>query len=797
MMIKWCRRFGFHRLLLCVLLLALTAGCSKPEQRAQGYFERGMASLAKGDDLQARIELTTALKFKGDILEAWRALAGIDERTNSKQALFQDLRSIVQFDPNDLDARLKLASMMVAAGAGDAALKVLEVAKEDKPNAVLHGLKASLLARANDSAGAEREAQRAIEIDPKNLDASTVLALKKMQDGDNDGALKLLDSARIDPKDEIRVSLLKLQIYNRKKDLPQAEALLRKLVAQNPREFAFRNELIQFYIAGKRFDDAERELRSRAEANPTDIKPEMDVVRFLLSTKGPAAGQQELAARIKAGGDVFDYQIALAELQASQGNVSDATQLLQTLVGTASSPDRKLTAQVRLAEIYVNRVNFDAAEPIISEVLQKDVHNTGALRLRATIRIERGQFDNAISDLRDALNGQPKSPQLLLLMAEAYERSGKNELVERQYADALKSSNFEPGVGQLYVAYLQRKGDLEQAEGILTEVIKRNPNNSQLWTTLAEIRLKRRDWAGALAIADAITRQNGDLAVADQIRGSAFAGQNKIDQSIAALEKAHAEAPDAVQPVVGLASFYVQQGKASKADALLQSVIKKFPDNAQILVLIGQTKLAENKTDEALQNFKAAIAKQPKDAAGYNALSDLYVRQKNYAAAIDVMQSALKLQPGNINFRLTSAGLEILKGDHEAAIAQYESILKDQPDSLLAINNLASLLLDNRSDKASLTRAFALADSLKNSNIPQFEDTVGWAQYKRGDFKSAVSTLEASQVKLPNLAAVRYHLGMSYIAAGQPEMAAGQFKAAFALEPDGTPLKESIRSAMK
>src|ERR1700691_5671549 len=120
-MIKWCRLFGFHRLQLCVLLLALTAGCSKPEQRAQGYFERGMASLAKGDDLQARIELTTALKFKGDILEAWRALAGIDERTNSKQALFQDLRSIVQFDPNDLDARLKLASMMVTAGAGDAA----------------------------------------------------------------------------------------------------------------------------------------------------------------------------------------------------------------------------------------------------------------------------------------------------------------------------------------------------------------------------------------------------------------------------------------------------------------------------------------------------------------------------------------------------------------------------------------------------------------------------------------------------------------------------------------------------
>src|ERR1700733_7950453 len=145
MMIKWWRRFGFHRVLFCVLLLAFTAGCSKPEQRAQGYVERGMASLAKGDDLQARIELTTALKFKGDILEAWRALAGIDERTNAKQSLFQDLRRIVELDPNDLDARVRLAGMMVASGRGDAALKVLEAAKEgDKPNATLHGLKATI-----------------------------------------------------------------------------------------------------------------------------------------------------------------------------------------------------------------------------------------------------------------------------------------------------------------------------------------------------------------------------------------------------------------------------------------------------------------------------------------------------------------------------------------------------------------------------------------------------------------------------------------------------------------------------
>ncbi len=81
--------------------------------------------------------------------------------------------------------------------------------------------------------------------------------------------------------------------------------------------------------------------------------------------------------------------------------------------------------------------------------------------------------------------------------------------------------------------------------------------------------------------------------------------------------------------------------------------------------------------------------------------------------------------------------------------------------------------------------------------MPQFQDTFGWAQYKRGDTKGSVSTLEGIVAKLPNLAAVHYHLGMSYAATGAPEKAAEQFKAALALEPDGTALKENIRAAMK
>jgi len=213
--------------------------------------------------------------------------------------------------------------------------------------------------------------------------------------------------------------------------------------------------------------------------------------------------------------------------------------------------------------------------------------------------------------------------------------------------------------------------------------------------------------------------------------------------------------------------------------------------------LLGQAQLAKNDEAEALQTFKEVVAQQPKNPASYRALADLYTRQKKFDAAENVLQAGLKELPADSALRLAAASVQILKGDHDAAIAQYEAILKDQPNSVVAINNLVSLLLDYRSDKESLDRAFTLSDALKNLNVPQFQDTVGWAQNKRGDIKTSVSTLEKAAEKLPSLAAVHYHLGMSYAAAGQPDKSAEELKKALALEPDGTAMKESIRAAMK
>jgi Flp pilus assembly protein TadD len=123
-------------------------------------------------------------------------------------------------------------------------------------------------------------------------------------------------------------------------------------------------------------------------------------------------------------------------------------------------------------------------------------------------------------------------------------------------------------------------------------------------------------------------------------------------------------------------------------------------------------------------------------------------------------------------------------------------MLEKQPGNLILANNVASLLLEHRTDQASLKRASSLAAILRKSAIPQFKDTLCWASYREGDYKTAVPLCEEAAAALPNEAAVRFHLGMSYAAISKPDKASEQLTKALEMAPQGG-LAELIHTALE
>jgi tetratricopeptide (TPR) repeat protein len=775
------------------------AACGSPDERAQAYYQQGMNLLAKNDSARAGIELKNALQIKGDFVPALRALAQIEENAQNWQAVGAILRRIAAIEQGNVDVRLRLARIALLAGAFREATDWADVAIAiDREHAGAHALRALILLKSGAEGEAIREAQRAIQIDGGNVESAMVLAAARLAHDDAHGALHILDAIPTAGSDEIGLELFRISVYEKLGNVQEVQERLQRLVEVNPRESALKAQLLRFYLAYGHQQEAERLLRTIETANPGDTKAGLDVVRLLNITKGAGVARQELLARIAAGGDVFPYQMALGELELAEGNITAGVQRIEAVIRDLKDADRILAARYLLAQMQIAAKDFAAAEPIVADILRSDARNTNAFRLRASIRLEQGRPDDAIADLRQALSDQPRSPELMSLLGVAYERTGSIELAERQFADAMRASDYAPAFGLNYIAFLQRRGDNTQAEDVLTELARRHPADVSVLSALAQVRLVRQNWVGAREAAEAIRRLGDQRSVADRILAAVLDGQRKYTDSIAVLESANAANPGELQSMLSLVRAYVLARQTDKAEAYLDFILSKSPENAEARVLKGLVQAAGSAPDKAATTFKAVIEAQPKNAVGYRALAEFYSSRKQYDDALDVLKAGLGEQPASAPLRLAQAGVLELKGDFEQAIAQYEVLLKEQPGSLIVANNLASLLSEYRTDKASLERAHALARSLAKSQIPQFKDTLGWISHLRGDTRTAISLLEEAATELPNNPSVRYHLAMSYIDAGQPEKAKEELRKASELLPlDGGALADKIRAALK
>jgi cellulose synthase operon protein C len=790
------------RLAFIVLSVILAAGCSSEEDHARSYYEHGIKFLSEHNSTKAAIELRNAVRLKRDFIEAWKALAAIDEANGDWPHVVTDMRTIVEIAPSDVSAKFKLGKLLLFAGSPYEALSLANAGLDlDYRNADLHALKAAVALKLDNLTEAVREAQTALELDPTNADALMVLAIERLGKGDAKGALSLFQDPFVaqakNLENNLGFQLLKIKLFGQTGDFKSAEAALRKLIELNPQEPGYRKLLVNFYVEQRRTDDAEREMRDLATANSSDPQAALDLVRFLFTIKkDPVAARQELNRRVSAGGEVFPYQMALADMDFAEGNLTDGGQLLENVTSADGPPEHIRTAKIALAQMYLSNRSFDPAEKLAAEVLRDDPHNVSALKLRASVRLERAQPDAAIADLVDALNYQPRSTDLMLLLARAYERSGLIELADKQFADATRASVLDANIGLEYAAFLQRRGSVARAEDILIGLNKRRPNNPHILSALAQVRLARQNWIGAQEIAELIRRTDNRNGMADLILGTALIGRNNYDEAITAFQSAYSAAPTAAQPLDSLVGTLLKANRKDQAVTFLKSALTKNPNNANALVLLGSMQLSSGATDQALKSFSAAVKAQPKDIVGYRALADLYVSQKNYDEAIKVVRSGIQQQPDLIALHMILASVLERKADYESAISEYELMLDKQPANLILANNLASLLLDHRRDAASLKKAQSLAAFLRKSEIPQFKDTLGWASYHNGDYRTAVSQSEEASAALPDQALVRYHLGMGYIATGQLSKASEQLKKALELAPNNE-LAEEIRSALR
>ena len=767
--------------IILVLSLLAISSCSSSEDKANKFYENGMYLLEKGELVKANVEFRNAQQLNGKMTKAIWGQVLVAEKQGKPRLQYKLLNTVLTNDPGHIQALVKLGRLLLIAGQLDKALEMSDLSmKINQQDLSVLSLRAAIMLKLDDVTTAVKLAKYVVSKDPYYIDALVVLATERLTSGDADKAIQFVNQGLEVNNKNIALQLIKIKALENLKKPDLAEHVLKNLSNDYPKVVGFKTVLAQFYLKYNRIDDAEKIYQLIVKNNPKNLNAKIKLVKFLHGTKGESVALKQLQTYSEQDPSNNEIKFVLFQLYFSRKEIDQANVILNSIINeNKGSEDARKAKGIKAAYLLENG-DKKAAEEIIDTILAEDKLDRNGLILKASIDIDRQKYDKAIGALRLLLRNSPDSSRALYFLAKAYSLSGSTELADKQYLKAFKASKFNAAYGLSYAKFLLKRKEYHRAEKILQDILSFSGNNLSAMKLLAQTRLHLRDWVGAQKVADVMKRIGGENNISNQISSAILLSKKDYRESIELLKKDYQSTPENIQSVTALVRTYMVSGREHEAASFLDAVINASPENYNARVLRAQVYLYQGNKKQAINTYKDIIKNDSLNAVSYYHLAMIYMREKQFNEASIVLNNGLSVMPDNFSLRITQAGLYEKTAQADMAIKIYEQLIKERPDADIVANNLASLLTDS-TDKTSFDKAYTLSQRFKQSYVPQFKDTFGWASYRVGKYSDAKVLLKSVVEQMPGVPDFHYHLGMIHLATNNKVLAKKELENALSL----------------
>ncbi len=188
--------------------------------------------------------------------------------------------------------------------------------------------------------------------------------------------------------------------------------------------------------------------------------------------------------------------------------------------------------------------------------------------------------------------------------------------------------------------------------------------------------------------------------------------------------------------------------------------------------------------DEALKMAADAVAADPQDRDAAITQADLLRANDRYADAAKVLDALIAGGDGSPDWRLLyMRGVALERsGRWDEAEKDLTKALEQQPDEPELLNYLGYTWID-RGERLQEAMDMVRRASEANPRSGAMVDSLGWAYYRLGDYKSAVEKLERAVELEPADPEINDHLGDAYWRVGRRIEAEFQWRRVLTLEP--------------
>lgn len=326
---------------------------------------------------------------------------------------------------DDTTKILERAKHLIDSGKPQAAKQLLrELIRKNPGSAEAHmqlGAALASLAQKEQYDEAIAEEKKAIELDPKSSGARRILGM----------------------------------IYANQRKFDEAIALLREAAELNPSSFAVHRDLGSTYLAAGKIEDAIAALKKASALNPSNVAVRLRLATIFSKQEKYTEAINEAAQAVKVNESNAEAHLSLANAKLASGDAAGSIDSFNSAIA-ANGFD-----------------SFGSKNPVTGAAAM-----SGLGWALVTSKVETPDtVKEAISYQRKAIKADPRYLPAYVRLAQLLEKQNKPKDAEALYKRIFGATQFDPSVGVPYARFLSNAKRIDEARGVLKNVLEKHPGN--------------------------------------------------------------------------------------------------------------------------------------------------------------------------------------------------------------------------------------------------------------------------------------------------------------------------------
>lgn len=432
----------------------------------------------------------------------------IAEYLGADQAALDTSLIWVKNAPDDIEAQRAAAIQLARNGRYDESLVYMEKVLQAKGDTHFDFLAlAAIETDADTRAGLQKSFDSLLAKHPDNGQLIFGKALLMQQDGDAEGALKLLEknppqNGEVAPillrarllqslnrgdealpllkksvsqyPDDKRLGLTYARTLVEQNRMAEAKVQFASLVEQYPEDDELRFSLALVCLEGKSWDEAEGYLQELIERDSHVDSAHLNLGRIAEERNDPEGALVEYAL-VGPGSEYLPAQLRQADILISHGRGAEASKKLASARG--AQPDYAIQLYLIEAETLAANNQTDRAWSTLQQALKQYPDDLNLLYSRAMLAEKRNDLDQMERDLRAIIKREPDNAMALNALGYTLsDRTTRYAEAKALIQQAYDLNPDDPAVLDSLGWVNYRLGNLDEAERLLRQALERFPD---------------------------------------------------------------------------------------------------------------------------------------------------------------------------------------------------------------------------------------------------------------------------------------------------------------------------------